>query len=114
MSRCVCIEWFRNDSKRFETFKRWCAITLRKIRKRIGAEIYDTAQGFDMNEAGAKSGLGCVFISERVRLRARPAGDVRFVPRLGRNSNYGYHSALPKGDVQERAGFEGIALAQPL
>jgi len=43
-------------------------VTLRKIGNGIGVEICDTGQGFDMNGAGAKSGLGLVFISERVRL----------------------------------------------
>ena len=43
-------------------------ISLRKSGNGIGVEVCDTGQGFDMNEAGAKSGLGLVFISERVRL----------------------------------------------
>ena len=43
-------------------------VTLRKIGNGIGAEVCDSGQGFDMNAAGAKSGLGLMFIAERVRL----------------------------------------------
>jgi signal transduction histidine kinase len=43
-------------------------VSLRRVGNGIGAEVCDTGQGFDMREAGAKPGLGLVFISERVRM----------------------------------------------